>query len=73
MKEEKFPNIRKPLTGRSVGCFEISEGKPGGGGVEKKPHNTHLTTTASREVAQMLMSATREWGLNREVQVACLG
>ena len=26
VKEEKFPNTRKPLTGQSVGSFRISEG-----------------------------------------------
>ena len=37
---------------------------------KKTPENTHLTATASGEVAQMLMSATSEWGLGREVQAA---
>ena len=32
-----------------------------------------LTTTPSREVAQMLASTTSKQGLNREVWVACLG
>ena len=31
-----------------------------------------LTTTPSREVAQMLASATSKWGLNREVLAALL-
>ena len=34
--------------------------------------NKWLNTTASREVAQMLMSATSKWGLGREVQAASL-
>ena len=33
----------------------------------------HLTSTPSKEVAQVLESATSEWALNREVWVACLG
>ena len=70
---KKFPNTRKPLTGGSVGSFEISEGNITRRGEKKIPQNTRLTTTPNREVAQMLMSATSEWGLNREVQVACLG
>ena len=32
----------------------------------------HLTTTPSREVAQMLASTTSKWGLNKEVQDALL-
>ena len=31
-----------------------------------------LTSTISREVAHTLMSATSNWGLNREVQSALL-
>ena len=31
-----------------------------------------LTTTPSREVAQMLASATSKWGLNREARAALL-
>ena len=33
----------------------------------------HLTTTASREVAQVLASATSKWRLDREAWAACLG
>ena len=33
----------------------------------KNTQNTCLIATASREVAQMLQSATSEWGLDREV------
>ena len=32
----------------------------------------HLTTTPSREVAQMLTSTTSKWGLNREAWDALL-
>ena len=34
--------------------------------------NKWLNTTASREVAQILTSATSKWGLGREVQAASL-
>ena len=40
------------------------------GGKKKSPQNTCLTTTASGEVAQMLLSATSKRGLGREVQAA---
>ena len=32
----------------------------------------HLTATPNGEVAQMLVSATSQWGLNREAQTALL-
>ena len=31
------------------------------------PQNTRLTATSSREAAQMFVSVTSKWGLNREV------
>ena len=37
---------------------------------KKKKQNTCLTTTPSREVAQVLASATSEWGLGREAWAA---
>ena len=52
----------------SVGSFGISDGNITGG--KKNPQNMHLTTTASREVAQTLGSTTSEWGLGREAQAA---
>ena len=73
LKEEKFPHSRKPLTGRSVGSFGISEGNITRRKKQNKTHNMLLTTIASREVAQMLASATSKWGLDREVRAACLG
>ena len=39
---------------------------------KKNPQNTHLSTTASGEVAQTLRSTTSEWGLGREAQPAQL-
>ena len=71
MKEESFQTVGKPLTGRSLGSFGISEGKITGRG-KKNPQNTCLTTTPSGEVAQTLASINNEWGLNREVLDACL-
>ena len=41
-----------------MGSFGISEGNITGRKKKKTPQNTHLTTTASREVAQMLASTT---------------
>ena len=38
------------------------------GGKKENPQNTRLTTTTSGEVAQILTSATSEWGLGREAQ-----
>ena len=53
-----------------MGSFGLSEGNTMGG-KKKHPQNTYLTTIASgdREVAQMLMSATSEWGLGREARI----
>ena len=51
-----------------MGSFEISEGNITEKGKKKKPdpQNTCLTATASREVAQMLVSATSKQGLVKE-------
>ena len=74
VKEEMFPNTRKPSHQWVCGEFwnlrgqHIQE--------EKKKENTQitrLTATPSREVAQMLTSASSEQGLNREARAACLG
>ena len=47
-----------PLTGGSVGSFGISEGNITGREKKKNPQITHLTTTASGEVAQKLVSTS---------------
>jgi len=78
VKEEKFPNRRKPsLIGESVGSFGISEDNITEGGwgvgVTRSPQNMHLTATPRGEVVQTLGSATSEQGLDRKVRVACLG
>jgi len=40
---------------------------------KKNPQNLCLTATPSGEVAQTLLSATSEHGLDREMWAACLG
>ena len=71
MKEEKFPNTRKP-SHRQV-CAEFWNLRGQHNGEKKPPQNTRLTATSCREVAQTLASTTSEQGLNREMRVACLG
>ena len=72
MKKEKFPNTRKPSY--QWACREFWNLRVQHDWEEKKnPQNRRLTTTPSGEVAQTLASATSEWGLNREAQVAGLG
>ena len=75
VKEEKFPNTRKPSYQHVCGEFWNLRGQcnRAGGGGWGWPQYTHLTTTPSGEVAQMLTSTTSEQGLNRKTQVACLG
>ena len=76
MKEEKFPNSRKPSHRRV--CREFWNLRGQHNWEEKKKQNSknmHLTTTASREVAQMLASTTSELstrGLDRETRAASL-
>ena len=69
--KEKFPNSREPSHWQVCGEFGNLRGQLNW--KEKNPHNTHLTTTPSGEAAQMLVSATSEWGLYREACIACLG
>ena len=56
-----------------AGLWGISEGNITGREKQNKTQNTHLITTPSGKVAQMLTSATSERGLNRKVWVACSG
>ena len=57
--KEKFPYSKKPSHRRVCGELGISEGNVTGRRKKKKnPQNMHLTASASREVAQMLKSAT---------------
>ena len=68
-KEDKFPNSRKPSHQKVCGEFWNLRGQHNW---EEKKKNTHLMATPSREVAQMLMSATSKRRQDREVQVAWL-
>ena len=57
-----------------MGSFGISEGNTNGGKNINKlnPQIMGLTTAPSREVAQMLVSATISQGLNKAAQAALL-
>ena len=74
VKEEKFPNTRKPSHGRVCGEFWNLRGQHNQEEKKKKypPQITHLTTTPRGEVAQTLPSATSKRGLNREAQATLL-
>ena len=74
VKEEKFPNTRKPSHQRVCGEFWSLRGQHNWEErkKKKKKQNTHITATP-REVAQILASTTGKRGLNREAWVACLG
>ena len=67
VKEEKFPESRKPFH-RHLWEFWNLRGQHNQEEKKKtKPQITHLTD-ASREVAQMPVSGTSEWGLDREAR-----
>ena len=74
MKNEKFPNSKKPSHQR---VYEEIWNLRGQDNVERKkkknPQNTCLTAIPSGEVAQTPISTTSEQGLDREAWVACLG
>ena len=73
LKEEKFPNTRKPSHWQVCGEFWNLRGQHNQEEKRKNnPQNTHLTTTPSGELAQMLVPASSKWGLNREAQAALL-
>ena len=72
MKEDKFPNSRKPSHQRIFGEFWNLRGKDTWEGKKKKKMSC-LTATLSREVAQTLSSTTSKQGLDREARVVCLG
>ena len=75
--KEKFPNTRKPSHQQVCGEFWNLRGQHNWEGKKKNTH-THtpqimcLTRTPSREVGQMLASATSKQGLTREVQATLL-
>ena len=62
MKEEKFPNTRKPSHWWVCGEIWNLRGEHNWEGKKKNPQIMCLTTTPSREVAQMLASAIIEQG-----------
>ena len=67
MKEEKFPNTRKPSHWQVCGEFWNLRGQHNQEEKRKNnPQNVCLTATASGDVAQKPASATSEWGLDRE-------
>ena len=68
VKEEKFPNNRKPSHRQVHGEFWNLRRQHNWEG-KKTPQNRRLTATAS-EVAQALASVTSEPGLDREVRAA---
>ena len=69
VKEEKFPNTRKPFHQWVCGEFWNLRGQHNWGG---EPTDYAPTVTPSGEVVQMLASASSEWGLNTEAQAALL-
>ena len=74
VKEEKFPNTRKPSHWRVCGEFWNLRGHHNWEENINKytPQITCLMATPSGEIAQTLASATSKWGLNREARVALL-
>ena len=75
MKEEKFPNTRKPSHRWVYGEFWNFRGghnREEKGKKQKIPQITCLTATPRGEVAQMLASTTSKQGLNREAGAALL-
>ena len=71
MKEEKFPNTRKPSHWRVCGEFwNLGRQHNREGKKKKKPEMRRLAATPSREVAQKLKSVSSEQGLNREGRAA---
>ena len=70
LKEEKFPNSRKPSHWWVCGEFGNLRGQHNWEGKRKNPQNTHLNTTASGKVSQTLAFATSQQELDREVKAA---
>ena len=72
MKEEKYPNSRKPSHPRVYGEFWNLRAQCNWEETHTHTHthtqNMRLTTTPSREVAQTLVSTTSEQGLDREIR-----
>ena len=72
VKEEKFPNTRKPSHRQVCGEFWNLRGQHNREEKINKTQITHLTATPSGEVAQTLGSTTSKQGLNREMRAALL-
>ena len=71
--KEKFPNSRKPSHRQVYGEFWNLRGQHNWEKTHTHTHtpqNTHLTTTASKEVAQRLTSTTSEQEMDREALAA---
>ena len=77
MKEEKFPNSRKPSHQQVCGEFwnlrEQHNWEEKQNKTKQNPQNRRLTATPIREVAQTFKSTTSEQGLDREAEIAYLG
>ena len=69
MKEEKFPNSRKPSHYQVCEEFWNLRRQHNQEGKKENPQNMCLTATPSREIAQTLAADSSETGLNREVRV----
>ena len=65
VKEENFPNTRKPSHQRVCGEFWNLRGQHNQEGGKKTHRICALTTAPSGEIAQTLASATSEWGRHR--------
>ena len=72
-RRRNLHTVGNPITRVCVGSVGISEDKHNQDKKRKNSQNMCLTTTAHREVAQTLASASSEWGLGREVHHSSLG
>ena len=75
VKEEKAPNTRKSSHWQVCGEFWNLRGQHNWNNSKKKKKSAGYDPNRNShgEAAQMLASASSEWGLNREVRAACLG
>ena len=74
VKEEKFPNTRKPSHQWVCGEFWNLRGQHNQELKKKKnPQIMRLAATPSGEVAQTLTSISSKQGLNKEARDVCIG
>ena len=77
MKEEKFPKSRKPSHRRDCGEFWNLRGQHNQKRAGWEPQNMCLTSTASREVGQMLARVHHQgvggWAGRHGLHNQCLG